>query len=228
MKKSKFYVTALILVIASLLFSCRTQQVQPTSHEGKFVNPSLSTNPKVDPSVPIDENDGSIEGKKIFIPCQKESYDTDEYMAGLGISDNAGINDAQTFARRRAKVEIMDKYMSVFDVGLKEYAKDTHLSNGEKSDMSEIEGGVKSAARHAINAYSRKSCSETYQLENGNYRCYFVLRVFRSDVKNEVKSNLDQLKLEFNKDKFFKFVDEEIDSQNKFNLENAMPEPNDY
>ncbi len=158
------------------------------------------------------------EERSIIIPCEKESYDGEGYMAGLGIAEDVSKSYGMSEALKRAKAEIMNKFMGAFKVGIEEYTKSTTVASGDKRDMAKIEGGVKSAGQEAINKYSRIVCRSAQENPNNlsGVDVYIVVHVSTGDVKKEIASRLETLEVDYNADKFFEGLDSALEDQKKY------------
>lgn len=175
-------------------------------------------------NLPTPPPPNSISGSKsIYIPCQKESLDTEEFLVGLGISEKMDLDDSKTGSFASAKAELLNKYMGAFKNGLRQYFNDTHVPDGKKRDMSKIEMGAESAAESAINQYSFTYCREFMQLTTGTYMAFTVLRVRKEDVNSKVASRLKAMEVDYNEDRFFKWMNEELEKQSEQPIDKQNP-----
>jgi len=232
MKKVINYLAVLILIITA--FACSSQKEATSTTDLKVENEILRrkleelypkpnpvvkpvVEPVVDPDVTTDKIDPNNYLKKypkgeigVYIPCMESIYDGEDYISGLGISEKYDQNDALGDAQKKSHALLMGKYIGSFEGGLRDYASDLHDKSGKKIDQSIIEGGISAAAKKAIEKYTKNVCLEFTMTQYGNYKAYYVSHVSNSPVIEAVTDTLNEMSIDFDRDRFFKTVQDQL------------------
>ncbi|MDR1155731.1 MAG: hypothetical protein LBL04_13575 [Bacteroidales bacterium] len=138
-----------------------------------------------------------------------------EYMAGLGISSpKADERDALLEANRVALADISTRYLGVIKNGTQSYLKDTTVPSGKKSSENKLEGIATTAGSKAINEYANRVCFQTMEvIDAGTFIGYTVVHVPVAKVNKEIASALEVAKVDYDAEKFQKWLQQELDAQ---------------
>jgi hypothetical protein len=153
---------------------------------------------------------------KVTMPCEPFTMDKPgEYMAGLGVSSqNMSKRDAMLEANRAALADITTRYIGVIKNGTMSYMKDTSVPSGQKSSESKLEGIATTAGSKAINEYANRVCLEMEEdTSTGAYTAYTVVHVPIAKVISNIASALEVAKVDYDAEKFTKWLQQELDSQ---------------
>lgn len=153
--------------------------------------------------------------QKIHIPCIELSYDkSGEYMAGLGISEGQrDRKDALLAANKAAITDIVTRYVGTIKNGSSYFSKDLNGQNSTSLKESDLEGIASNVGKSVIETHAEAVCREFAQDKYGNYVGYVVVHVPVAKVVDETLVKLDELKVNYDKEKMKKFLEGELDSQ---------------
>ncbi len=152
----------------------------------------------------------------IQTPCVGEGIDKPgEYMAGLGISSpNMNERDALLEANRVAIADITTRYIGVIKNGVESYLKDTTVPSNKKASENKLEGIATAAGSKAINEYANRVCFQTMELTDaGTFVAYTAVHVPTAKVNKEIASALEVAKVDYDAQKFQKWLQQELDAQ---------------
>jgi hypothetical protein len=140
-----------------------------------------------------------------------------EYMAGLGISSpSMNERDALLEANRVAVADITTRYIGVIKNGVESYQKDTTVPSGKKAAENKLEGIATAAGSKAINEYAARVCFQTMELTDaGTYVAYTAVHVAIAKVNQAIASALEVAKVDYDAEKFNKWLQTELDAQAK-------------
>ena len=179
------------------------------SNKSMTVTPPVS-NPVVtnDPTQPV-----MPAGEQILLTfCMDEAYDKPGvYMGGLGIVE--GRPDRSTAildANRVAIADIASRYVGIITSAMNEYSKDTNVPMGKKIYESSLEGGVESIGRKVVDKYASVACRKLAQSATGGYVGYVAVQIMLDEAKKGLAEELEVRKVDYDKEKFFKKVDEKL------------------
>lgn len=154
-------------------------------------------------------------GQKIYTPCIDESYDTDEYMAGLGIAENEdergpGIANAN----RYAIADITSRYIGMIKNGVSQYAKNVNTRSGQKVKENELEGAAEAIGTKVIDKYAQAVCRDAELDKMGvKYTCYVAVHVPLKEVLTATVDELGVIQTDLDRQKFRDYMQAELDKQ---------------
>ena len=154
-------------------------------------------------------------GQKIYMPCVDESYDTDEYMAGLGVAENedergAGIANAN----RYAIADITSRYIGMIKNGVSQYTKNVNTRSGQKVKENELEGAAEAIGTKMINKYAKAVCRDAELDKMGvKYTCYVAVHVPLKEVLTATVDELGVIQTDLDRQKFRDYMQAELDKQ---------------
>ena len=152
-------------------------------------------------------------GEQVLLTfCMDESFDKPgEYMAGLGIAEGRpDRNVAIADANESAKSDIATRFVGTLENCMTNYRKDTNVPGNKKMYSSSMEGGLKVIGRAVIDKYANAVCRKITQEATGGYVCYVALHIMLDDAKKGVADELEVRKVDYDKQKFFEKMDEEL------------------
>lgn len=192
--------TGILFTIILLCTSCGSSKqtaVVPT--------PAPATQDPTQPKMP--------NGEQVLLTfCMDESFDKPgEYMAGLGIAEGRpDRNVAIADANESAKSDIATRFVGTLENCMTNYRKDTNVPGNKKMYSSSMEGGLKVIGRAVIDKYANAVCRKITQEATGGYVCYVALHIMLDDAKKGVADELEVRKVDYDKQKFFEKMDEEL------------------
>jgi len=144
--------------------------------------------------------------------CIDDAYDKPgEYMAGLGIAeDRPDRSRAIVDANRVAIADIASRYIGIIKNAIKDYSKDVNVPNNKKMYESSLEGGAAAIGTKVIEKYANAVCRKFTQSATGGYVGYVAVHVLLDDAKKGVAEELEVRKVDYDKDKFFEKMDQEL------------------
>jgi len=146
-------------------------------------------------------------GTDIKLPCVEKSYDNDEYFRGLGVGTSIEIQKARDNAMASAKHEIKTK-LNGYTHGLStDYSRIT--SNPERAQKL-IEDELNTLVDRYLQD-AEKTCEALEKDGRGTFNSYIVFQVPKKDLLKEMEDSLaanEELKTEFNREKFRKYAKE--------------------
>jgi hypothetical protein len=149
-------------------------------------------------------------------PCIDVGMDkAGEYMAGVGISSpNLNERDAMLEANRVALADIASRYLGVIKNGVQSYLKDTTVPSSKKASENKLEGIATAAGQKAIEKYAERVCFETQELvDAGTYINYTAVHVPIAKVNQDIASELEAAKVDYDSEKFQRWLQKELDAQ---------------
>jgi len=149
-------------------------------------------------------------------PCIEKAMDKrGEYMAGLGISaPNMSERDALLEANRVAVADITTRYIGVIKNGVQSYMKDTTVPSGKKASENNLEGIATAAGSKAIDEYADRVCFQTMELTDaGTFITYTAIHVSTVKVNQAIAGALEVAKVDYDAQKFQKWLQQELDAQ---------------
>jgi hypothetical protein len=149
-------------------------------------------------------------------PCLDKGMDKPgEYMAGLGISSPMGTErEALLEANTAAVADIASRYIGVIKNGVQSYIKDTSVPSNKRSSESKLEGVATTAGSKAIEKYAERVCYQSMELvDAGTFIGYTAVHVPITKVNEEIASALEVAKVDYDAEKFRKWLQQELDAQ---------------
>lgn len=164
-----------------------------------------------DPMQPVMANGEQV----ITTFCIDEAYDKPgEYMAGLGIAeDRPDRSRAISDANRAAISDIATRYVGMIKNAIEDYSKDVNVPSGKKMYESSLEGGAQAIGSKVIDKYANVVCRKVTQSSTGGYVCYVAIHVSLEDAKQGLADELEVRKVDYDSERFFEKMDEEIEKQ---------------
>jgi hypothetical protein len=159
-----------------------------------------------------------IEGEqRMILYCKEEGFDKPgEYLAGLGVvNGRPDANRAIIDANRAAVANIASKFVGVLQNAVEDYSKDATVPSGKKIYESSVEGGTKAIGEKAINKLAAEVCREVTRSATGAWSGYVAMHVSLKDAMDEVASEMEVLKVDYDKKKFFDSMKEGLAEQAK-------------
>lgn len=154
--------------------------------------------------------------QNLYIFCEEEGYDKPgEYMAGFGIYEGAeNRQEALIEANRVAVEELGTKFAGIINNAVSNYNKSTKVPDGKKISEKQREGLTTSVAQTAVNKYGNAVCRKFSQAADGSYIGYVALHFMESDIDRAVTEQLQEMKVDFDREKFFQSMQEQLDKYN--------------
>ena len=163
-----------------------------------------------------DKSEGIRDGQEIEILCLDESIDTDEYLAGLGVSapkDNATM--ALRAAREAAITDITSRYIGVVKAGAMDFVSETATRNNGTVSEAELKGIAINAGEKAFNKVGKIACRKLEKNDYGEYVAYVAVQIPLDELASEMKQNMSVNQVEMDSNKFLNLIQQEIDRQAK-------------
>ena len=155
-----------------------------------------------------------VENTFIHTPCLDESIDTDEYMAGLGISSPKTTESlAMRTAREAALADIAGRYIGVIKNGVRDFVKETNTRNDEVISEGDLDGAATSVGEKAINKLAKVACRRITKTKKGGYICYMAVHVSIDEVADEIARSMEVNQVMRDKEKFLDFMEKELTKQ---------------
>ena len=155
-----------------------------------------------------------VENTFIHTPCLDESIDTDEYMAGLGISSPKTTESlAMRTAREAALADIAGRYIGVIKNGVRDFVKETNTRNDEVISEGDLDGAATSVGEKAINKLAKIACRRITKTKKGGYICYMAVHVSIDEVADEIARSMEVNQVMRDKEKFLDFMEKELTKQ---------------
>jgi hypothetical protein len=150
--------------------------------------------------------------QRIVIYCMKEAFDKPgESMGGLGVVEGRPDRTrAIVDANRAAVADIASRYIGMIKNAIEDYSKDVNVPSGKKMYESSLEGGAAAIGSKVIEKYANVVCREVSQNEHGAWIGYVAVHVMLQDAKKGLADELEVLKVDYDKKKFFDKMDAEI------------------
>jgi hypothetical protein len=149
-------------------------------------------------------------------PCLEYAMDkAGEYMAGLGISSpKMNERDAMREANSAAIADIASRYIGVIKNGVQSYLNDITVPSSKKSSAGKLESIATAAGEKAIEKYAGRVCFETQEITDaGTYINYTVVHVPVNEVNQDIASELEAAKVNYDSEKFQQWMQKELDAQ---------------
>jgi hypothetical protein len=147
-----------------------------------------------------------------LISCMEDAFDKPgEYMGGLGVvKDRPDRTMAILDARRAAILDIATHYIDVMKNTIEDYSKDVNVPSDKKMYESSLVGGATAVGSKVIGKYVNVICSVVSQSATDDWVGYVAVRVLLKDAKQGLADELDALKVDYDKEKFFDKMDVEF------------------
>ena len=147
--------------------------------------------------------------------CMDESFDKPgEYMGGLGVVEGRPDRSRAILdANRVAIADIASRYIGMIKNAIEDYSKDVNVPSGKKIYESELEGGAATIGTKIIDKYANTVCREVSQDAHGGWVGYVAVRVLLQDAHKGLAEELEVLKVDYDKKKFFEKMDAELDKE---------------
>lgn len=154
--------------------------------------------------------------QNLFIFCEEEGLDCPgEYMAGFGLYEGAETRqEALIEANRIAIEELGSKFAGVINNAVSNYNKSTKVPSAKRISESQREALTTSVAQAVINKYGNAVCRKMSQAADGSYVGYVALHFMESDIERGLKEEMEVRKVDFDRDQFFKSMQEQLDKYN--------------
>lgn len=145
--------------------------------------------------------------------CLEEGLDKPgEYMAGYGIYENAeDRGEAIPGANILAQKDIATKFVGMIKNSISMYNKRTRGTSGNRAKELLDEDGANAIAAKVVEKYGNAVCRRLTQSATGGYVAYVALHLELDDAKKGLEEELEIRKVEYDRDKFFKALDEQLD-----------------
>lgn len=155
-----------------------------------------------------------VENTFLHTPCLDESIDTDEYMAGLGISAPKNSESlAMRTAREAALADITARYLGVIKSGVSDFVKETNTRDGNIVSEGDVEGMAVAVGEKAINKFAEVACRRLTKTKKGSYICYMAVHVRINEVVSEIAQNMAVNQVNRDKQKFLDYMEKELTKQ---------------
>ncbi len=153
--------------------------------------------------------------QNLYIFCEEEGYDSPgEYMAAHGIFEGAETRqEALIEANRIAIEDLSTRFVGIVNNAVSNYNKSIN-AGGKKHKEGIREGLATSVAQAAVNKYGSVACRKFSQASDGSYVGYVALHFLESDMKRAVTEELERQKVEFDRDRFAKSMQEQLENYN--------------
>ncbi|MDR0421398.1 MAG: hypothetical protein LBH72_00095 [Proteiniphilum sp.] len=148
-------------------------------------------------------------------PCIEYVMDKPgEYMAGLGISSpKMNERDAMREANSAAIADIASRYIGVIKNGVQSYLNDKTVPSSQKLSADKLESIATSTGEKAIEKYAGRVCFETLEITDaGTYINYTVIHVPVKGVNQDIASELEAAKVDYDSEKFRQWMQKELDA----------------
>jgi len=133
------------------------------------------------------------------------------HMGGLGVVEGRPDRSSAILdANRVAIADIASRYVGIITNAMNNYNKDTNVPSGKKMYESSLEGGIEVIGRKVIDKYANVACRKLAQSATGGYVGYVAVQILLEDAKRGLEEELDVRKVDYDKEKFFKRVDESM------------------
>lgn len=154
--------------------------------------------------------------QNLYLFCEEEGYDKPgEYMAGYGIYEGAeDRQEALLEANRIAVEELGTKFAGIINNAVSNYNKSTKTPSNKKISEKQREAITTSVAQVAVNKYGNVVCRKMSQAADGSYVGFVALHFMESDIDRAVTEQLQELKVDFDRDKFFQSMQEQLEKYN--------------
>jgi len=152
-------------------------------------------------------------GEQVLLTfCMDEAYDLPGvHMGGLGVVEGRPDRSSAILdANRVAIADIASRYVGIITNAMNNYNKDTNVPSGKKMYESSLEGGIEVIGRKVIDKYANVACRKLAQSATGGYVGYVAVQILLEDAKRGLEEELDVRKVDYDKEKFFKRVDESM------------------
>jgi hypothetical protein len=151
----------------------------------------------------------------IIIFCKDDAFDKPgEYMGGLGVvEDRPDRTRAIVDANRAAIADIASRYIGMIKNAIDDYSKDVNVPSGKKMYESLLEGGAAVIGSKVINKYANVACREVSQSSTGSWVGYVAVRVLLQEANKGLADELEALKVDYDKQKFFEKMDAELEKE---------------
>jgi hypothetical protein len=159
-----------------------------------------------------------VEGEqRTILYCKDEGFDKPgEYLAGTGVAEGRpDRHRAIIDANKAAVAEIASRFVGTLKNAVEDYSKDTNVPAGKKMYESSLEGGAKAIGEKAINKHANVVCREVARSATGAWVGYVAVRVYIKEALDEVASELEVMKVDYDKKKFFDSMNAELAEQAK-------------
>lgn len=155
------------------------------------------------------------EGVSVSLPCLSSSIDDDDYYRDLGIGTHLNPQMARKAAVKAAQSMIKERLNGIVKGISKDYSG--IVSGQAPSDKVQgiIEGEFTTVIEKMLND-ADKTCEDLVKLEDGNYRSYYAIQIFKKELVNKVADALSQeqeLEIKFNREQFRKYAADYMDKQ---------------
>lgn len=170
---------------------------------------NCASNPKPGP-VAQQEQRGTY-GVRMIEPCGDFSLDNDAYYTGVGHGIDSDLQNAKTSAWMNAQSEIKSKLGGLVEGLTTDYASTAGGRSGSATQR-KIEGELATVIRAQLND-AEKTCGETYKNDRGAYEVFEARRVSKVKLAEAMLnrlSEIDELKVDFDRDQFRKYAAERM------------------
>jgi len=150
----------------------------------------------------------------LLVPCGEAAYDGAGFMAALGVSAPKALQrDATLEANQVALTDIATRFAGVIKNAIDYYNKNGEVPSEKRFNENMLEGGARTIGEKIVNKYAQRTCLKHAQDKNGAYLAYQAVKVPLNDALEALATELEILKVEVDKKRFFSEVDREFASQ---------------
>lgn len=196
-------------ILSILLFAGASVFSMTVDAKKKPLTPQQTLKDQLTPIMPNGE-------QNLYIFCEEEGYDKPgEYMAGFGIYEGAeDRQEALIEANRIALEELGSKFAGIVNNAVSNYNKSTKVPSSQKISEKQRESLTTSVAQTVINKYGNIACRKFSQAADGSYIGYVALHFMESNIDRAITEQLQELKVDFDRNMFFKSMQEQLELYN--------------
>jgi len=242
MNKTKFALLAASLSLAmAFTFGCAGNKAQ-TSTSGPQLSPEEQEIQKLQNQAKLDSVKRALELQRLqqerdfeeqkaelaktrktedvqmrSIPCASAANDAGkDYWGGLGVStpkpqhqlaiDEANMNSVN---------DISQRFVGVIKNASERYGKGGITKDGKPIDQSALERISRTVSEKVVNKFAQRTCMEIGTNQQGMYIAYQTLIIPIKDAVEATVSEMDVMKLDYDRKKFRDSMNEEIANQKK-------------
>lgn len=155
-------------------------------------------------------------GQELIIPCSDEEYHTDKkYFRATGIGLSVDLSTSKRKANMVASANLAASIHKIVKRVADQYTNEREMSNTDEFSRKFEQITREVVKQELVNM--AEVCAKTYK-KDGKYTTYMAVEVARKNIMDKVENRLskeDKLKQDFEKMKFEKILDKEMEDYSK-------------
>jgi hypothetical protein len=154
-----------------------------------------------------------VQGQRLEMPCMEEVIDDGKkFLGGYGVSaPHPAAPAALQEANNNALNDIAQRLAGVMKSASDAYVKSGNAMSGNQFNQNMREGVSQNVAKKVFDKYANSACREVESTSKGMFVAYIGVKIHNEEVAEAVATELEVLKVEFDKERFKKNMFAELE-----------------